>query len=58
MFRHDGSICNIEKKRFGFAERFGPGLAMVPLFGGFLACGGERNTDGKVYSNTEDNKKH
>lgn len=22
---------------------------MVPLFGGFLACGGERNADGKVH---------
>jgi len=48
VFRHDGTVCGLQKKRFGFAESFGPGLAMVPMLGGFLACGGERNIDGKV----------
>jgi hypothetical protein len=34
--------------RFPVMDEFGPGLAMAPFMSGFIACGGHKNTIGKV----------
>ena len=50
MFKHFMSIIfdpNIFF-RFSFINSFGQGFAMVAIEGGFLVCGGIRNTVGKV----------
>ena len=46
--------CSLAPGRFELLGHFGRGLAMVPLHGGFLACGGVKNENGKCcfwYSN-------